>query len=48
MNTKKKKFFKKINIILYLLFKLVNFFNNLNMYINLMINLLYKFVYRIK
>lgn len=48
MNTKKKRFFKKINIILYLLFKLVNFFNNLNMYINLMINLLYKFVYRIK
>ena len=48
MNTKKKRFFKKINIILYLLFKLVNFFNNLNMYINLMINLLHKFVYRIK
>ena len=48
MNTIKKRFFKKINIILYLLFKLVNFFNNLNMYINLMINLLYKFVYRIK
>ena len=48
MNPKKKRFFKKINIILYLLFKLVNFFNNLNMYINLMINLLYKFVYRIK
>ena len=48
MNPKKKRFFKKMSVILCLLFKLVNFFNNLNMYINLMINLLYKFVYRIK